>query len=611
MCGVIGYTGNKNAVPFLVEGLTKLEYRGYDSAGITTINDNKINICKAKGRIDNLKTKIKETNIKGNVGIGHTRWATHGAPSDVNSHPHLSNDGSISIIHNGIIENYSVLKDELIKNGYKFYSETDSEVVPNLIEFFYKQSNDIFDAIYKLTEKIEGAYAIGVLCKDYPDQIIALRKDSPLVIGIGDGENFIASDMPAILKYTKKTYLLEDGEVAIITPSNINIFDKNKNQVKKEIFKVEWDIEAAEKDGFDYFMIKEIFEQDSVVKKNIEHRLKNNDFENLLDNINLSKDDFKKFDKIHIVACGTAYYSGLIGKFLIEKMLRIPVFSEVASEFKYKDPIVDSKTLVIVISQSGETADTLSAMRFAKQKGAKILAIVNVVGSTISREADDVLYTFAGPEVAVASTKAFTAQLVAIYFFTLKLALDLGKISKNEFEKFIQDIKQIPILIKQVLERSNEIEKLAKKYANAKNVFYIGRGLDYIISLEGSLKLKEIAYVHSESYQAGELKHGSIALIEEGTLVFGILTQDDLFEKTFSNLKEVKARGADVLAITTKENDELLKEFDHVFCISKTNWMFDPLVANIVQQLFAYYVAVELGNDVDKPRNLAKSVTVE
>lgn len=371
MCGVIGYTGNKNAVPFLLEGLTKLEYRGYDSAGITTINDNKINICKAKGRIDNLNTKIKETNIKGNVGIGHTRWATHGAPSDVNSHPHLSNDGSISIIHNGIIENYSVLKDELIKNGYKFYSETDSEVVPNLIEFFYKQSNDIFDAIYKLTAKIEGAYAIGVLCKDYPDQIIALRKDSPLVIGIGDGENFIASDMPAILKYTKKTYLLEDGEVAIITSSNINIFDKNKNQVKKEIFKVEWDIEAAEKDGFDYFMIKEIFEQDSVVKKNIEHRLKNNDFENLLDNINLSKDDFKKFDKIHIVACGTAYYSGLIGKFLIEKMLRIPVFSEVASEFKYKDPIVDSKTLVIVISQSGETADTLSAMRFAKQRALK------------------------------------------------------------------------------------------------------------------------------------------------------------------------------------------------------------------------------------------------
>lgn len=611
MCGIIGYTGKKEVTPILLEGLSKLEYRGYDSAGVATIENDKISIRKTKGRIENLKNHIEQDKILGQTGIGHTRWATHGVPSDANSHPHFSNDSSIAIVHNGIIENYTELKEELVQKGYVFNSETDTETVVHLIYDFYKDCKDLTKAVWQTIEKLEGAYSLGIICKDYPEQIICVKKDSPLVIGLGQDENFIASDMPAILKYTRDIYLLEDGELAIITPESVDVFDKNKNPIQKEVFRVDWDIEAAEKGGYDYFMLKEIFEQPKVVKENISRRFKADGSGINLEGLKLSKEDIQKIDKIYIVACGTAYYAGLVGKYLIENMVRIPVFSEVASEFRYKNPIVDDKTLVIVVSQSGETADTLAAMRLAKEKGARVLAVVNAVGSTISREADDVFYTLAGPEIAVASTKAFTTQAIAMYLLAFNFARELGVMSDSQLQEIKTEIEKLPDYINYVLNKSEEIKELANTYLNSKNVFYIGRGLDNIISLEGSLKLKEVAYVHSEPYAAGELKHGPIALIEQDTLVFGLLTQEDLFEKTFSNLKEVKSRGAKVLVITLEGNTDIEKEVESVFYIPKTKWFFTPLIANIVQQLFAYYVALGLGNDVDKPRNLAKSVTVE
>ena len=611
MCGVVGYIGKNDAVPVLINGLSKLEYRGYDSAGVAVYDSkqDKINICKTKGRIQNLQDKLYMSPLNGKVGIGHTRWATHGVPSDRNAHPHFSDDSKIAVVHNGIIENYMSLKEELEEKGYKFASETDTETVAHLIDYYYKSGMDILDAVFKVLDRIEGSYALGILCRDFPDQLIATRKDSPLVVGLGEGENFIASDMPAILNYTRDVYLIDDNQVAVLTADSVKILDLDKNEVKKDIFKVDWDIEAAEKSGYDHFMLKEIHEQPKVVRDNLNSRLKENGVE--LDSIKLGEKELRNINRIYIVACGTAYYAGLVGKYLIERVVRIPVNSEVASEFRYKDPLIDDKTLMIVVSQSGETADTIAAMRLAKEKGARTLGIVNAVGSSIARESDDVLYTLAGPEIAVASTKAFTAQVVSMYLITCHIALELGKMSLEEFIKIKDSMEELPSLVNSILTKEPALKRFMHKYIGSKNVFYIGRGLDYIVSQEGSLKLKEIAYLHSEPYAAGELKHGPIALIEESTLVIGIVTQEELFDKTVSNIRECKARGAKVLAIAMDGNKEISKYADDVFYIPRTHWMLTPLLANIPQQLFAYYMALGLGNDVDKPRNLAKSVTVE
>ena len=611
MCGVVGYIGKNDAVPVLMNGLSKLEYRGYDSAGVAVYDpeQSKINLCKTKGRIQNLQEKLYMSPLKGKVGIGHTRWATHGVPSDRNAHPHFSDDSKIAVVHNGIIENYMSLKEELEKNGYKFISETDTETVAHLIDYYYKSGMDILDAVFKVLEKIEGSYALGILCKDFPNQLIATRKDSPLVIGLGNDENFIASDMPAILNYTKDVYLIDDNEVVVLTKDGVKIFDEDKNEVTKEIFKVDWDVEAAEKSGYDHFMLKEIHEQPKVVRDNLNSRLTETGIS--YKNVKIGKKELENINRIYIVACGTAYYAGLVGKYLIERVVRIPVNSEVASEFRYKNPLIDEKTLMIVVSQSGETADTIAAMRLAKEKGARTLGIVNVVGSSIAREADDVLYTLAGPEIAVASTKAFTAQVVLMYLITCHIALELDKISSEEFSEIKNYMEELPSLVNSILTKEPALKRFMHKYIGSKNVFYIGRGLDYVVSQEGSLKLKEIAYLHSEPYAAGELKHGPIALIEESTLIIGIVTQEELFDKTVSNIRECKARGAKVLAIAMEGNTEISKYADDVFYIPRTHWMLTPLLANIPQQLFAYYMALGLGNDVDKPRNLAKSVTVE
>lgn len=610
MCGVVGYIGGRDAVPVLINGLTKLEYRGYDSAGVAVLNEGRINICKTKGRIQNLQDKLLVHPLQGHVGIGHTRWATHGVPSDENAHPHPSNDRKIAVVHNGIIENYMEFKEELEAKGYKFLSETDTETVAHLIDDYYRSGMDILDAVFKVLDRIEGSYALGVICSDFPDQLIAARKDSPLVVGLGEGENFIASDMPAILNYTKNVYLLDDKEVALIKADSVKIFDADRNEVKKDVFTFDWDIEAAEKNGYDHFMLKEIFEQPKVVKDNLSRRFDSNG-RVTLDGIKLGKEELANINRIYICACGTAYYAGLIGKYLIERIVRIPVNSEMASEFRYKEPLIDDKTLMIVVSQSGETADTLAAMRLAKEKGARVMGIVNAVGSSIAREADDVLYTLAGPEIAVASTKAFSAQVVAMYLLTIHLAQELGKMDEKTTMEIKGYMEELPSLVNNILAKVPVIQRLTQKYIGSKNVFYIGRGLDYIVGMEGSLKLKEIAYLHSEPYAAGELKHGPIALIEDTTLVVGIVTQEELFEKTVSNIREVKARGARVLAIAMEGNKEIEKYADDVFYIPRTHWMLAPLLANIPQQLFAYYMALGLGNDVDKPRNLAKSVTVE
>ncbi|NLM12873.1 MAG: glutamine--fructose-6-phosphate transaminase (isomerizing) [Epulopiscium sp.] len=609
MCGIVGYIGEQEASPILIDGLKKLEYRGYDSAGIAVYNGSCIDVMKTKGRLKDLEEKLEGRAVKGSVGIGHTRWATHGAPSDENSHPHANGDETITVVHNGIIENYMELKEELIRNGYVFLSETDTEVAVHLIDYYYK--GDPIDAVIQAMNKIEGSYALGVLFKDYPDQLIAVRKDSPLIIGLGQGENYIASDIPAILQYTRDVYFLEDGEIAVLTRGEVKIINKNKEEVNKEVFKVTWDVAAAEKGGYDHFMLKEIFEQAKVVKDTLMPRLPEDQDRVVLDDIKLSKKELENINKIYIVACGTAYYAGIVGKYLLERIARVPVVAEVASEFRYRDPVIDENTLMIVLSQSGETADTLAALRLAKQGGARVLAIVNVVGSSIAREADDILYTWAGPEIAVASTKAYSAQLTAMYLLTCHIALELGRMNEEEFKELRDELYQLPRKVNRVLNKAERIKKLADKYVNSKNVFYVGRGLDYMVSMEGSLKLKEVAYVHSEPYAAGELKHGPIALIEDTTLVVGIVTQEELYDKTVSNLKEIKARDGKVLAIAVKGNTEIEKVVDDVIYIPQTHWMFTSLLANIPQQLFAYYVSTALGHDVDKPRNLAKSVTVE
>ena len=611
MCGIVGYIGNNQAPSILIDGLSKLEYRGYDSAGVAVHDGENINILKTKGRLSNLVKLVIENPLTGTLGIGHTRWATHGVPSDVNAHPHISNDNMIAVVHNGIIENYVDIKNELAAEGCVFLSDTDTEVIAHLIDKYYKECLDFEDAVFKAVNRFEGAYAIGIICKDCPDKLIAVRKGSPLVIGKGNGENYIASDIPALLNYTREVYFLEEDEVAVLTKDSVAIYDKNRNRVEREIYHVTWDIEAAEKSGYAHFMLKEINEQPKIVRETILNRVPENGDGIDLENIKLDRKDLENIDRIYMVACGTAYYAGLIGKHLIEKICRIPVISEVASEFRYSDPIIDDRTLLIVVSQSGETADTLEALRISKKNGARVLAIVNAVGSSIAREADDVFYILAGPEIAVASTKAYSAQVAAMYILACHIAQKKKKMTKDEFKEIKEQLYMLPSKIELILQKQDVEKKLAEKYMNVKNVFFIGRGLDYLVSKEGSLKLKEIAYLHSEAYAAGELKHGPIAMIDENTLVVAIVTQEELIEKTISNIKEVKARGAKTMAVAMKGNTKIAEVADDVIYIPRTMGILAPILANIPDQLFAYYMALNLGTDIDKPRNLAKSVTVE
>ncbi|AOY75008.1 glutamine--fructose-6-phosphate transaminase (isomerizing) [Clostridium formicaceticum] len=608
MCGIVGYIGKKEAAPILVDGLEKLEYRGYDSAGIAVYTDQDIVVRKYKGRLSVLEEHLNNESIPGTLGIGHTRWATHGEPNDVNAHPHTNYAGDIAVVHNGIIENYMKLKEWLTAQGKIFVSETDTEVIAHLVDYYYKE--DLVEAVQKAISRMEGAYAIGVISRKNPEKLVAVRKDSPLVVGIGEGENFIASDIPALLKYTRNVYFLNDGEMAVLDENNITMLNEFGEKVEKEVFEVTWDVEAAEKGGYQHFMIKEIYEQPKALKETISPRV-NNKNEIVLDDIKLTKEDLEKINKVVIVACGTAYHAGLVGRYAIEKFAKIPVETDVASEFRYRDPFVDDRTLFIAVSQSGETADTLAALREAKEKGARVLAVTNVVGSRISREADDVFYTWAGPEIAVASTKAYTTQLVAMYLIALDMGLKKGTITKGKYDAVLNELKTFPEKAEKLLQDKQLLQELADKQFNNQNVFYIGRGIDDHVGREGSLKLKEISYIHSEAIAAGELKHGTIALIEEGTLVVALATQDHLYDKMLSNIKEVKARGAYVVAVAKEGNTEIEKSADIAIYIPNTLDELTPVLSVIPLQILAYYIAVARGCDVDKPKNLAKSVTVE
>ena len=608
MCGIVGYLGTKNASEVIVDGLSKLEYRGYDSAGVAVCNEGELEIRKFKGRLAVLAEDIEKNEMKGHLGIGHTRWATHGEPSDVNSHPHFNMDKTIAVVHNGIIENYMELKEELKEDGVEFRSETDTEVIAHLVDKYYE--GNLLDAVYKTVARLRGAYALGVICKDNEDELVAVRKDSPLIAGVGEGENFIASDIPALLKYTRKVYFLENGEVVHIKGDELKIYDAERNPVEKEIYDVKWDIEAASKGGYDCFMLKEINEQPEGVKNTLERRIDENG-NIVLDGIHLTKEDLDNINRIYIVACGTAYHAGLLGKNELEKYLKVPVITDIASEFRYSDNFVDKHSLVILVSQSGETADTLAVLRDSKAKGAKILAVTNVVGSSISREADEVFYTWAGPEIAVASTKAYTTQITSLYMIALNFALEKGTITKEEYLETIEKMKKLPEKIQNVIDNQDKIKEIAEKIVSKEHVFFLGRGVDYSLAMEGSLKLKEVSYIHSEAFAAGELKHGTIALIEEGTPVISVATQEKLFEKMVSNMQEVKARGAFVASIAQEHNKSVEKVSDEVIYIPNCDDMLVPIVAVVPMQLLAYYVSTMKGLDVDKPRNLAKSVTVE
>ncbi|MBO8435222.1 MAG: glutamine--fructose-6-phosphate transaminase (isomerizing) [Tyzzerella sp.] len=607
MCGIVGYIGKNEASPILIKGLQKLEYRGYDSAGIAVYN-NGINVVKTKGRLVDLDEKVKSLGgVSGTMGIGHTRWATHGAPSDINSHPHTSMSGKITVVHNGIIENYLQLKADLEKEGYKFVSETDTEVVAHLFDFYY--DGDMVDTLIKVIDKIRGSYALAVMCTEKPDEIVAVRKDSPMLIGLGDGENYIASDIPAVLEYTKDYYLLNDNEIVVLKRDGVTVLDMDKNEIKKDIYNVTWDISSAEKGGYDYFMLKEIMEQPKAIKDTIHPRIADGEIK--LDDVKYTDDDIKNIGRIHIIACGSAYHAGIVGKYVIEDLARIPVEVDLASEFRYRNPILNKNDVCLIISQSGETADTLAALREAKRQGVRILSIVNVVGSSIARESDDVLYTWAGPEIAVATTKGYSTQVALMYLIGLKFGQVRGFVSDEKAKAMVSELDKIPEYIEKLLTLDKEIEGMAKEHASSENVFIIGRGIDYAASLEGSLKIKEISYIHSEAYAAGELKHGTISLIEEGTLVIAVATQDNLYEKLVSNVKEVKARGAYVIAIAKEGNTEIGEVADKVIYIPNTDDKLTASLSAIPMQLFAYHVAVERGCDIDKPRNLAKSVTVE
>lgn len=608
MCGIVGYVGSQQVAPILLDGLSKLEYRGYDSAGVAVYTGEQLEVVKAKGRLEILRDMLDGgRNLKGTIGIGHTRWATHGQPSDVNSHPHISSSGRFAIVHNGIIENYMQLKNRLMEKGFAFASETDSEVIAQLIEYYY--NGDILDTVVMLQNSLEGSYALGILCLDHPDEIIAMRKDSPLIVGLGEGENFIASDIPAILSYTRDIYHLEEKEIVVMRADEVKVYDTSKELVDKEVFHVDWDVSAAEKGGYEHFMIKEIMEQPKALTDTIKPRIQ--DGEVVLDDITLTKDQLEKVDKILIVACGSAYHTGIVAKYVVEGLTRKPVEVDLASEFRYRDPILTEHTLVVIISQSGETADTLAALRYAKQQGARTLAIVNVVGSSIAKESDDVIYTWAGPEIAVATTKAYSCQLAVLYLLGVYVGRQLGKISDEENLGMIRELLALPEKVATVLEKKEDIQYFASRHFADKDVFFLGRNLDYAVCMEGSLKLKEISYIHSEAYAAGELKHGTISLIEEGTLVVAVATQDRLFDKTMSNVKEVKARGAEVLGLTTEHNTRITETTDFQFYIPETLDIFLPSLAIVPLQLFGYYMASMKGCDIDKPRNLAKSVTVE
>ena len=609
MCGIVGYIGGDQAAPILLSGLQKLEYRGYDSAGVAVYNDGGLRVVKSKGRLSVLEGILEGgVTLPGTVGIGHTRWATHGAPSDINSHPQVSDGGKFAVVHNGIIENYLYLKNHLIRRGVEFISETDTEVVAQMLEHYYQ--GDVLEAIRKVISKVEGSYALGIICADCPEKLFAVRKDSPLIIGVGEGENYIASDVPAILSRTRDIYRLKDQEIAVLTREGVAFYDQELEPITKEIERVQWDVAAAEKGGYEHFMMKEICEQPEALRKTISPRIR--DGQIVLDDITLTREQLQDLKKVFIVACGTSYHVGVVAKYAFERLLQIPLEVDVASEFRYRDPILDDKTLVIIISQSGETADTLAALRMAKGKGCRILSIVNVVGSTIANESDDVLYTWAGPEIAVASTKAYSTQLAVIYLIALYMAGQLGTISQADMENCLADLQRLPELAEECLKDKEAIQYFASRYFNAHDMYFIGRNVDYAASLEASLKLKEISYIHSEAYTAGELKHGPISLLEDGTLVIAIATYEKLFDKMMSNVREVKARGAVVLGITVNEREEALKqETDFQFCVPKVTDFMLPSLSILPLQLFAYYVASMKGCDIDKPRNLAKSVTVE
>ncbi len=608
MCGIVGYTGTQQAAPILLDGLKKLEYRGYDSAGIAVLNDGVIKVDKVSGRIANLCELTDEgKECPGMIGIGHTRWATHGAPTDTNAHPHLSNDGRFAIVHNGIIENYISLREELISKGYHFESETDTEVIVHLLEMYYK--GDLRRAIIKTSSRLSGSYALGVICTEKPDTIYVAREASPLILGVGAGENYFASDVTALVANTRNAIYLDDGEFAEITPDGVNVFDAAGQAVSKKIARITWDIEAAEKGGYEHFMLKEIIEQPRAVKATVAPRIK--DGKIILDEIEWSKEYLESINKIVITACGSAYYAGCAAKYTIEKLCRIPVTCELASELRYSDPLIDEHTLLIVLSQSGETADTIAAMKECKTRGARTLAIVNVVGSTIAKLADDVLYTWAGPEIAVATTKGYTTQLCVLYLVAVYIAKTLEKLEDADYYHHLSTLLMLPKRVQEALDMNPKIPKMAKKYHATKSMFFIGRNTDYAIALEGALKMKEISYIHAESYAAGELKHGTIALIEEHQPVIALCCNQAIMEKTLSNIVEVKARGAEVLAVAFKGNQEILSQADDVIFIPKVDTLFSAVVEIVPMQMLAYYVAKENGCDIDKPKNLAKSVTVE
>lgn len=606
MCGIVGYIGTKKAVPILLNGLRNLEYRGYDSAGIATIENNSIAYVKEKGRVADLEKLVHDKDLHGTIGIAHTRWATHGKPNKINSHPHLDNTQTFSVVHNGIIENYSDIKKFLMDNGYKFISETDTEVIPNLIHYYYETEKDVLKAVSLTCKDLMGSYSIEVLCKDTPDTMIVAKKDSPLVIGTATDGNYIASDIPAVLDYTKDFYLLEDNEIVALTANTIQFYNTNLTPLQKEPVTITWDASSIEKNGYEDYMLKEIHEQAVSVRETIGFKLNQSNIE--LDNIEFSREYLSNVNKIAIVACGTAMHAGLAVKTIFENLCRIPVEVEVASEFRYKNPLIDDHTLAIFISQSGETADTIQALKLAKTKGATTLAISNVIGSSITREADHYIYTHAGPEIAVASTKAYTAQVVLLNIMALYFAQILGNVSDDELNGLKRELLHLPDKIEDVLQDTSHLEAIAKDVYQCKDAFFLGRGVDYPVAMEGSLKLKEISYIHSEAYPSGELKHGSIALIEDGFPVVGILTDKKLVEKSVSNLQEVVSRGAKTIVVT---NQEITKDFDCVIKIPKTNPYFSPILSVLPLQLLAYYIAKEKGLDVDKPRNLAKSVTVE
>ena len=608
MCGIVGYIGKEQAAPILLDGLAKLEYRGYDSAGLAVYDGNEIEVVKAKGRLQALRDLTGDgKSLTGTLGIGHTRWATHGEPSVSNAHPHFNKDKTITVVHNGIIENYQPLKEKMIAKGYTFLSDTDTEVVAHLLDYYY--DGNPLQAVQKVMHRVQGSYALGILFKEYPDKMYAVRKDSPLIVGASEEGNFIASDVPAILKYTREVYFIENREICELSREGISFYNEDMENITKETKTIEWDVEAAEKGGYEHFMLKEIYEQPKAVLDTISPRIKDDRI--VIDELNMTEEDIKNLKRIYIIGCGSAYHVGVTGKYVIEKLTRIPVEVDLASEFRYRNPILEENSMVIIISQSGETADSLAALRKAQELGVKVLGVVNVVGSTIAREADNVLYTWAGPEISVATTKAYSTQLAALYLLAVMFGDIKGTISTEEYAELLKELRSLPDKIQEILGDKERLQWFASKYANAQDVFFLGRGVDYATSLEGSLKLKEISYIHSEAYAAGELKHGTISLIEDGVLTVAVVTQPDLYEKMISNIVEVRTRGGYIFTLTNKGNCVMEDTSDFTVYIPKTHPCFAPSLSVIPLQLFGYYVSVAKGLDVDKPRNLAKSVTVE